>query len=165
MDAQQLADRKAIAEVIHRYPHCLDTGQFGRVAQDVFAKDGELDFGGGNGIKGAANIAAALSGFSTVLRRCAHNVTNLVIHVNGDSAQATYRILCWHWFVHDETDPMAPSEVTIVGGYNDRLVRTQIGWRVQHRQGFMLGTGTGEMPDHMRQISVEMMTTQPVWPD
>lgn len=163
MDVSQLADRVAVEEVIYRYPHCLDTGRFAEVATEIFTEESELAFGD-TVMRGGKAIADALAGYSHVLRACSHNVTNLVIHVNGDSAQATYRILAWHWFIRDDGDLMAASDIMTVGGYNDQLVRTAAGWRVHRRQGFMQGNGVGVVPEHMAALSTDLLSVPPVWP-
>lgn len=163
MDVRQLADRVAVEEIIYRYPHCLDTGRFAEVATEIFTEDAELAFGD-NVMRGGKAIADALAGYSTTLRACSHNVTNLVIHVDGDSAQATYRILGWHWFVRADGDLMAASDIMTVGGYNDRLIRTPAGWRVHRRAGFMQGNGVGVVPPHMAALSTDLLAIMPAWP-
>lgn len=164
MTLNELADRIAIEALIYRYPHCLDTGQFEIVGDEIFTPDAELRFDE-NVIKGADAIAKALGGLSTTLRSCSHNVTNVVISVQGDTAKATYRIIGWHWFNREDGDTLAPSDIVVVGGYNDEFARTAAGWRVRRRQGFMQGNGAGFVPDHMRALSEGLITGLPVWPD
>jgi hypothetical protein len=163
MNLNELADRIAVEEIIYRYPHCLDTGQFALIAEEIFTPDAELRFGE-TVIKGGDAIAAAIGGLSSTLRSCSHNVTNVVISVKGETAKATYRIMAWHWFKREDGDVLAESEILSVGGYNDEFVRTSSGWRVRRRQGFMQGQGVGATPDHMRAICEAMISASPAWP-
>ena len=45
LELQTIADRIAIEECVYRYAHLIDSLQFHRVADEVFAEDGRIEFG------------------------------------------------------------------------------------------------------------------------
>lgn len=104
--------------------------------------------------------------YQGALMGCSHNITNVVIEVNGDEARAASRILAWHWFAIPEADALRPTDLLAVGGYEDRLLRTAEGWRIHERRGFNLGTGigAGTVPEPMRPIFEGMQDRKPSWP-
>jgi len=165
IDMQTLTDRIAIEECIYRYAHLVDSMQYHRIAEEVFTEDGSIDFGGARSV-GREAIHAQCMGYQGALMGCSHNVTNLVIEVNGDEARAASRILAWHWFAIPGADPLRPTDLLAVGGYEDRLRRTADGWRIHERRGFNFGTGigAGTVPDPMRPIFEGMQGRKPSWP-
>lgn len=63
-------------------------------------------------------------------------------------------------------DPLRPTDLLAVGGYEDRLRRTAQGWRIYERRGINFGTGigAGSVPDPMRAIFQAMQGRTPGWP-
>lgn len=142
LDLAALADRIAIEERLNFYAHFIDTKQFARVAAEVFTEDADIGFGGIH-VVGRLAIDAALVGMAGTMVGTSHNVTNVMIEVRGDTAEAYSRITGWHWFARPDGDPYAPADLVAVGGYQDRLRRTPEGWRIYHRRGMNFGTGIG----------------------
>ena len=142
LDFQALSDRIAIEEHILRYAHLVDSGRLAGVAAEIFTEDAVLRFGD-MVLEGRDAIDATLTGSANDLAGCSHNVTNLLIQVDGDSARASYRILGWHWYLRPDGRPSQASDMLTVGGYEDELVRRPEGWRVHGRRSFALGSGIG----------------------
>ncbi|WP_404476607.1 nuclear transport factor 2 family protein [Novosphingobium sp. BL-52-GroH] len=165
IDLEAIADRIAIEECVYRYAHLVDAMQFHRIAEDVFTLDGSIDFGGTRSI-GREAIHAQCMAYQGALLGCSHNVTNLVIELAGDEARAASRILAWHWFAIPDADPLRPTDLLAIGGYEDRLRRTAEGWRIYERRGINFGTGVGagQVPEPMRAIFTGMQGRVPSWP-
>lgn len=165
VDLATFADRIAVEERIFMYAHLLDSRQFHRIADEVFTEDADVDFGGQRA-KGRAEIEATVMGYTGVLQGCSHNVSNLIIELNGDEARATSKVLAWHWFNREDGNHYAQTDLLAVGGYQDRLRRTPGGWRIYERRGVNFGTGIGigEVPLEMRPIFDGMRGRLPEWP-
>lgn len=160
-----IADRMAIEERIYMYAHLLDSQQYGRIAEEVFTEDGDIDFGGQQAL-GRAEIEAIVMSYTGVLKGCSHNTSNLIIEVNGDEARATSKVMAWHWFNKPEGGDYDPTDLLAVGGYQDWLRRTDAGWRIYKRRGVNFGTGIGigDVPDAMKPIFDGMRGRLPDWP-
>lgn len=147
------------------YAHLLDTQQFHRLTDELFTADGDIDFGGQN-VQGRAAIAATVLGFTGMLRGSSHNISNVIIAIDGDEAQATSKVMAWHWFHREDGDDYAPADLLAVGGYQDRLRRTPAGWRIYRRRGVNFGTGIGigDVAPAMQPIFDGMRGRVPDWP-
>ena len=163
-DLQTLSDRLEVEEHIMHYPHLLDSGRIDEVAAAIFAEDGVLQFGELR-LEGREQIGENFLKMTAMLNGTSHNVTNLIITVDGETARANYRILAWHWFKSEADDPLAEQQMLAVGGYEDELVRTADGWRVKYRRSYALGSGIGighpvpeEFRDFMEMISHARIT-------
>lgn len=121
---ETLADsRDAIRDLLARYTYHGDRGRIDQLAS-CFAPDGVLEYPG-NVAQGPEAIATALrSGPAnpalTVVR---HHITNPLIEVSNDAATARS-----YFTVHADNGPDHS------GTYDDRLVRTDDGWRFAHRR-------------------------------
>ena len=165
LDSNILADRIAVEERLYMYAHLLDSQQHHRIAEEIFTEDGDIDFGGQQAI-GRAQINATVMGYSGMLKGCSHTISNVIIEMQGDEARATSKVLAWHWFHRADGNEYAPTDLLAVGGYQDRLRRTDIGWRIFERRGVNFGTGigVGDVPDSMKSIFDGMRGRLPDWP-
>lgn len=166
VNLQLLADRIAIEERLLFYAHYLDSAQYERVAGEIFTQDANVDFGGAN-VTGHAAIHAQVMGYKEVLKGCSHNISNIIIAVDGDEARASSRVMAWHWLNYPGADPYGPTDLLAVGGYEDRLRRDAGGWRIHERRGLNFGTGVGVgiVPDPMKPIFEGMWGRRPRWPE
>ena len=121
--ADLAADRDEIRDLLARYTYNGDRGRVAELAA-CFAFDGILEYPG-NEARGPDAIAAALGPGSRnpALTFVRHHITNPLIEVSGDTATARS-----YFAVHSDTGPDHS------GTYDDRLVRTQRGWRFAHRR-------------------------------
>ena len=165
VDMQALSDRVAIEERLYIYAHLLDSQQYDRVASEIFTEDGDIDFGGQRA-NGRAEIQATVMGYTGVLLGCSHNISNVIIEVNGDEARAASKVMAWHWFNKPDGGDYDPSDLLAIGGYQDRLRRTAEGWRIYQRRGANFGTGIGigDVPAEMQAIFDGMRGRLPTWP-
>ncbi|OAN56254.1 nuclear transport factor 2 family protein [Sphingobium sp. TCM1] len=166
LDIQLLADRIAIEERLLLYAHYLDSGQFERVASEIFTLDANVDFGGAN-VKGRDAIHAQVMGYKDALQGCSHNISNIIIAVDGDEARTSSRVMAWHWLNQPDADPYGQTDLLAVGGYEDRLRRVAGVWRIHERRGLNFGTGVGVgiVPDPMKPIFQGMWGRRPQWPE
>jgi hypothetical protein len=149
----RLADRLAVSDLLTHYSHCIDTGQAGLLASEVFAAEVDVDLGWGRETDGAAaarRIEQTLGHFSGTL----HALSNRRIEIAGDEASSTCCVQAYHWLLaNDVGDPMRPADVVFTGMYEDRHRRTPAGWRIVRRRFRRLGVssvGAGAVPDFLR---------------
>jgi uncharacterized protein (TIGR02246 family) len=122
MMSQAMEDKDAIREVMAKYCHALDACRFNEVAA-LFLPDGEwvTDYGVA---RGRAGIERLLS--NTVPRKGEgpqrkHYITNILIHLNGDTAQCVSDYL----IIREADGGLIP----VMGGtYRDTFSRYEAGW-------------------------------------
>ena len=137
-------DRWAIQDVINLYAHFHDSKQPHRIPDEIFAEGAVIDFGMGP-VVGRSAIGAFFAGFPEFLGT-SHNITNIIIQGDGDSARAQCHVLAWHWTARPDIDGRPSVHVTdalAVGGYQDEFARTPEGWRITNRKLLQYGTGLG----------------------
>lgn len=117
----EAADRMEITELLHRYAHAVDNGEFDLFGE-VFTEDATVDFGsvdqyveGASVVTGLPAIRAwfekALEPFPGVL----HFMTNHRIELDGDEARTETLMQVLH--------------MSMGGVYRGHAVRTPAGWR------------------------------------
>lgn len=163
IDLQTIADRIAIEERLFLYGQYLDTGRPERVAEQVFTEGGALEFGS-TSLKGRDAIHAHVMQYAASVQATSHNIGNIIVELHGDRAHAVSRVIAYHWFAIPGADPLRPTDLLSVGGYEDDLVRTAEGWRIQRRRGHNFGTGAGAVPEPMRGMVEGMLGIYPGWP-
>jgi len=130
MDLQEISDRLEIQDLMNRYAQVVDFRDWERLGE-VFAPDATADYTPTGGPSGPhrdvmAWLDRALAPWPVNL----HAVTNLTIDFDGAQGAASR---CYF------TAPMAAgpvgAQVALINGgyYDDRLVRTEAGWRIAHR--------------------------------
>lgn len=121
-----LADRAAITDVLHRYCWALDTRTW-ELLDDVFTIDARAflieDLTGRDAIK--RRIERALEGMD----RTQHLVANIQIDLDGDKASCRSYVQAQHVREAAHGGP----NYLIGGRYEDRMVRTLSGWRIDFR--------------------------------
>lgn len=129
-DLQTWLDKLAIQEVLVRYAQALDERK-PALFDDVFLKDAELDYRGAGGICGDPDawqewVHASMSRFDG----WQHLLTNFVIKVAGDQATAFTR--CYNP-LQGQTGDGGRYVIHVGCHYDDQLVRTGDGWRIEKR--------------------------------
>jgi hypothetical protein len=148
MDAQSIADRFEIEDLLQRYTTAIDTRDWA-LLDTVFTPDAHLDYTASGGARGAypevrAWLAKTLAAFS------------MSQHMIGKSSYefGTDEVRCRTIFHNPMGLPTGADgsydaegsgmAVFVVGGwYNDRCVRTPDGWRIAEKtedQGYFEGT-------------------------
>lgn len=126
MDITEIADRLAIAETLARYCRGIDRCDAAVLAA-VFTPDARLDYG-----SGAAPIAEAIAGLMAglgAMRLTQHNISNTVMHLDGDTAKAETHCVALHLI----PTPEGEIELVVGGRYLDRLVKREGRWRIAER--------------------------------
>lgn len=121
------SDERAIVELTRAYGRALDDGRY-ELLRDVFTADATAGLGG-SGQVGVDQIIDRVSSALAAFDRCEHHLGNHRVEVTGDTAAAHCSVRALHMRPAGETPPV----YTVVGTYEDRLVRTDSGWRIAHR--------------------------------
>lgn len=127
-DIQTLLDEREIHEVATRYCRALDTKDWD-LLDDVFVTDATAVLGTSAALVGIDAIRDRISAALGHLDDSQHLVGNHEIHVDGDTA--THR--CYLQAQHVRTSAVGGPNYLVAGRYEDRLVRTDAGWRIVHR--------------------------------
>ncbi len=127
MDQDPGDDVCAIVELTRAYGRALDTGHYEEL-RHVFTPGATARLSG-SGQVGVDEIidrvTTALAGFD----RCEHHLADHRVEVTGDSATAGCSVRALHMRPAGQTPPV----YRVIGSYQDRLVRTDAGWRITHR--------------------------------
>jgi hypothetical protein len=160
-------DFQAIQKLLVLSCHRVDANRLDRMAGDIFTEDAVVDYGMVR-VSGRDQIHAFYTGFDSNLLGTSHNLTNAYIDVDGDEARSLSYVLAWHWHnqVGGAVEPL-PTDILVVGGYQDRLRRTPDGWRIVERITVQFGTGVGAgaPTPAIRPVIEGMLGRLPTWPD
>jgi 3-phenylpropionate/cinnamic acid dioxygenase small subunit len=120
-------DRQAIADVLARYATGIDRRDWS-LFRTVFTDDCQLDYGEIGAWNGVDAVTDFMEQTHAMAGHTLHRLTNQVITVDGDSAQARTYV--------DALIMMADNKsgVNGIGYYDDELVRTHTGWRIARRR-------------------------------
>jgi 3-phenylpropionate/cinnamic acid dioxygenase small subunit len=129
-----LADEHEIKQIYHRYCDVIDAKAFEDLDQ-VFTADCVGDYRDSNGIvqKGLQPLVTHLyanMGPNSTCGATHHNVLNFQIRPVGDRATGQVHF----YAVHRGVGAMAGDLYTVWGRYDDQLVRTGQGWRINRRR-------------------------------
>jgi ketosteroid isomerase-like protein len=123
---QELADRQAIADLIHAYCLHFDNNEPEAVAA-LFTDDAVVDYGPeATTIVGADAIATTIAvGLDQTFLATSHHVSNIQITFDGaDAARSVSYLYAWHRYVDGSPDG------ELWGRYRHTFVRTGGGWRI-----------------------------------
>jgi hypothetical protein len=127
---QQVYDHLEIQSLLTRYCTAIDSKQYDGL-DFVFASDAFIDYTSAGGIKGLfPEVKDWLETVLALFPMTQHVVANFDIRVSGD--EATSR--CIFYNPMGLGLPDGKVQMFFVGGYyNDKLVRTEKGWRITER--------------------------------
>lgn len=132
---QDLVDERAIRLLYCHYCDVIDAKDFDRLTE-IFTEDAYQDYRqtlGPDGIRqGTAPLIAGAHEHMGKDSNCGathHNVMNFRIQVTGDTATAKVH----YYAVHRGVRKHEGALYSMWGEYDDQLVRTPAGWRVNHR--------------------------------
>lgn len=123
---RELADRQAIADLIHAYCFHFDCNEPEKVAT-LFTADATVDYGPeAETIVGADAIAATIAvGLEHTFEATSHHVSNLqVTFEDADRARSVTYLYAWHRYRDGSPDGH------LWGRYHHRFSRTSAGWRI-----------------------------------
>jgi 3-phenylpropionate/cinnamic acid dioxygenase small subunit len=120
-------DRQDISDVLLRYATGIDRRDW-PLFRTVFTDDCELDYGEIGSWQGVDAVTEFMQQAHAMAGHTMHRLTNQVITVDGDAAQARTYVDALI-MLSDNT-----SGVNAAGFYDDDIVRTQTGWRIARRR-------------------------------
>lgn len=120
-------DRLDILDVLARYATGIDRRDW-PLFRTVFTDDCELDYGEIGAWKGVDAVADFMEKTHAMAGHTLHRLTNQVVTVDGDSAQARTYVDALIMVGNNN------SGVNGIGYYDDELVRTHAGWRIARRR-------------------------------
>jgi len=128
---RRLEDLDAIRDVFVEYGRTLDAGDLDGFAA-LFADDGELQLGPLGSAKGRPAIVALMTrAIEGLVGSSFHIISSPTIRLDGDVASSE---VMWT-VIHRGAD--GSPRLTMVGRHRDSLVRTDDGWRIAVRRGFI----------------------------
>jgi ketosteroid isomerase-like protein len=127
-DLQTLLDEREIHRVATRYCRALDTKDWD-LLDDVFVAEATAVLGSPTVLTGIEEIRGRIRSALQHLDDSQHLVGNHEIAVDGDVA--THR--CYLQAQHVREAAVGGPNYIVAGRYEDRLARTDAGWRITHR--------------------------------
>ena len=127
-DLRTLLDEREIHQVAARYCRALDTKDWA-LLDDVFVPEATGELGTPTTLVGIEAIRNRIRTALQHLDDSQHLVGNHEIVVDGDTA--THR--CYLQAQHVREAAIGGSNYIVAGRYEDRLARTDVGWRIIHR--------------------------------
>jgi SnoaL-like domain len=122
-------DKAEIIEIINLYGLALDAHEW-ELFDRIFTAGVIAEFGpAGNAWTGLANFKRSFAEFHDRLDSHQHTMMGQVVHVDGDTANA---FSYGNWLLVREAAEGGPTWLG-TGWYDDELVRTDQGWRIQRR--------------------------------
>jgi hypothetical protein len=122
-------DKMAITEVLNLYGLALDAHQWD-LFDRIFAEDVTADFGpAGASWSGLANFKRSFAEFHNQFDNHQHTMMGQLVQVDGDKAHA---FSYGNWLLVREAAE-GGSSWQGTGWYDDELVRSDRGWRIQRR--------------------------------
>ena len=125
---QILLDEREIHQVATRYCRALDTKDWA-LLDDVFVPEATGQLGSPAILDGIEAIRDRIRTALQHLDDSQHLVGNHEIAVDGDTA--THR--CYLQAQHVREAAVGGPNYIVAGRYEDRLARTDVGWRITHR--------------------------------
>jgi 3-phenylpropionate/cinnamic acid dioxygenase small subunit len=120
-------DRQDISGVLLCYATGIDRRDW-TLFHTIFTEDCELDYGEIGAWKGADAVTEFMRQAHELAGHTMHRLTNQVITVDGDSAQARTYVDALIMLADNN------SGVNAAGFYDDEFVRTEQGWQIARRR-------------------------------
>jgi 3-phenylpropionate/cinnamic acid dioxygenase small subunit len=120
-------DRQDIADVLLRYATGIDRRDW-PLFRTVFTDDCQLDYGEVGSWRGVDAVTEFMQQAHALAGHTMHRLTNQVITVDGNSAQARTYVDALIMLANNN------SGVNAAGFYDDEFVRTEQGWQIARRR-------------------------------
>jgi len=130
MTPEQAADQLEIGQVLQRYGQALDEKRY-ELLDRVFTVGADLqyDFGGGGRFT-YPDMVKTFREWLAPMYYTQHMFSPPIVELAGDRAQTRCRLIA----LHVQRTPAGESrDFTVYGFYQDDLVRTPDGWRIEKR--------------------------------
>lgn len=126
-----MADREDIIDLLTRYATGIDRQDW-ELFRSVFTDDCVLDYGQIGSWHGVDGVTDYMIQVHVPFEHTLHRLSNHAIQIDGDTATArTYVDVL---LIARDAKPHKTSDVNAAGFYDDELVRTDGGWRINRRQ-------------------------------
>lgn len=130
-----MSDRDAIVDVLSNYATGLDARDW-VLWRSVFVDEVLFDLSSWHGIPPRPletdRVVRAQARMFAELSVTQHFLTNHRIAIDGDRARALAHMRAEHWLANPGIE--GTSRYTMFGYYDDRLVRTESGWKIEAMQ-------------------------------
>jgi 3-phenylpropionate/cinnamic acid dioxygenase small subunit len=120
-------DRQDIADVLVRYATGIDRRDW-PLFRTVFTDDCQLDYGEVGSWRGVDAVTEFMQQAHALAGHTMHRLTNQVITVDGDSAQARTYVDALIMLADNNSGANA------AGFYDDEFIRTEKGWQIARRR-------------------------------
>ena len=146
-------DKAAIIEIINLYAFALDAREWD-LFDGIFTDDVQVDLGpAAANWSDLANFKRSFAEFHATLDNHQHTMMGHLVHVDGDKAHA---FTFGNWLLVREAAEGGPNWLG-TGWYDDTVVRTSRGWRIQRRVCRLLSwTGNPSVPEPNREHNPDM---------
>jgi hypothetical protein len=146
-------DKAAVIEVLNLYAFALDARQWD-LFDRVFTADVDADFGpAGAAWSGLEEFKESFARFHDTLDSHAHTMMGHLVDVDGDRAHA---FSYGNWLLVRAAAEGGPTWLG-TGWYDDELIRTDQGWRIQKRVCRLLSwTGNPGVPEPNQEHQPDM---------
>ena len=128
-ETDEIADRLAIIELKSNYAAALDAQDWA-LWRSLFTDEAVFDLSSFTGIAprpiAADRVVAGTARLFAELDGTQHMITNHRIDIDGDQASCRSHIRAYHW--------VGPDCFTMIGYYDDRMLRTESGWKIAEMQ-------------------------------
>src|SRR5437763_4182404 len=128
-DLRALQDKQEITELCYRYGYAVDRRDWTELAS-LFTPDANAYYMDLPACHGYQAIEDTCRAALTPLSATQHLITNVVVRLDGDHAEAT----CYLQAQHVKNRTPGGDNFTIAGRYDDQLARTPDGWRIRERR-------------------------------
>jgi 3-phenylpropionate/cinnamic acid dioxygenase small subunit len=126
-EREERQDREEIADVLVRYATGIDRRDW-PLFRTVFTDNCQLDYGEVGSWQGVDAVTEFMQQAHALAGRTMHRLTNQVITVDGDSAQARTYVDALIMLADNN------SGVNAAGFYDDEFVRAEQGWQIARRR-------------------------------
>ena len=124
-----LVERQRIVDLLHHWCRLVDSFQLDRLVQETYAPDGIDDHGEGP-VQGREAIREWYEDSTRNVAAVAHNITNVVVEIDGDHAQMRSNVITLTWTMASAGEgPQRPIDYGLSLSYHDELTRYAEGWR------------------------------------
>ena len=127
---QAISDQIEIEQVLNRYFRAIDTKDWA-LLDSVFEPGAAVHYSTPGELKTTyEKMVPVFEMFTESFFFTQHAGSQIVIHVDGDTAEASISLRAVHV---QETHEGEPNTWVVYGTYRDQLVRTSDGWRIAER--------------------------------
>ena len=127
---QEISDQIEIEQVLNRYFRAIDTKDW-ELLDSVFTPGADVSYSAPAELKTTyEKIVPLFEMFTDSFFFTQHAASQIVIHVDGDTAESSNSLRAVHV---QETHEGEPNTWVVYGTYRDQLVRTSDGWRIAER--------------------------------